>query len=114
MEKIDNYRQILQEVLTAYATPRTSPSQPTDVETQVLFDTQNDHYQVLRVGWRNRTQVFLVIFHFDIKNEKIWLQQNVTDYDIIGDLEERGIPKSDIVLAFHSPQMRPFTGYAVA
>ena len=113
MEKVKKYRQILQEVLKDYSLDRSGLPQPTDVETQLLFDTKNDHYQVLRVGWRNKTQVFLVVFHFDIKNEKIWLQQNVSDYDIIGDLEARGIPKSDIVLAFHAPQMRPFTGYAV-
>ena len=110
MEKVNHYRQILQEVLTEYSTDRSGYPQPVDVETQLLFDSQNDHYQVLRVGWRNRKQVFLVIFHFDIKNEKIWLQQNVTDYDIIGDLEARGIPKSDIVLAFHFTSNAPFYG----
>lgn len=114
MEKVDQYRQILKEVLTDFTKARTRNQPSSDVETQLIFDEHNDHYQVLRVGWRNRVQVFLVIFHFDIKNEKIWLQQNVSDYDIIGDLEAKGIPKSDIVLAFHSPQMRPFTGYAVA
>ena len=62
----------------------------------------------------NKSQIFSVIFHFDIKNEKIWLQQNISDYDIVGDIEAKGVPKSDIVLAFHSPQMRQFTGYAVA
>jgi XisI protein len=114
MEKLNQYRQILKDVLTNYTTDTSGYPQPKDVETQLIFDSQNDHYQVLRVGWRNRAQVFLVIFHFDIKEGKIWLQQNVSDYDIIGDLEAKGIPKSDIVLAFHSPQMRPFTGYAVA
>ncbi len=114
MEKVNQYRQILKDVLTNYTLDKSGYPQPNDVETQLLFDNQNDHYQVLRVGWRNRTQVFLVIFHFDIKDGKIWLQQNVSDYDIVGDLEAQGIPKSDIVLAFHSPQMRPFTGYAVA
>jgi hypothetical protein len=114
MEKVEQYRQILKEVLTDFTKGRSSHLQSSDVETQLIIDNQNDHYQVLRVGWRNRVQVFLVIFHFDIKNGKVWLQQNVSDYDIIGDLEAKGIPKSDIVLAFHSPQMRPFTGYAVA
>ena len=114
MEKINQYRQILKDVLSEFTKSRSTNTQVTDVETQLLIDTENDHYQVLRVGWRNRAQVFLVVFHFDIKNDKIWLQQNASDYDIVGDLEERGIPKSDIVLAFHSPQMRPFTGYAVA
>lgn len=114
MEKVNHYRQILKEVLHEFTNVRNNNSDQTDVETQLLIDTENDHYQILRVGWRNRTQVFLVVFHFDIKNDKIWIQQNASDYDIVGDLEARGIPKSDIVLAFHSPQMRPFTGYAVA
>ena len=30
------------------------------------------------------------------------------------ELEAAGVPKSDIVLAFHSEEVRPHTGYAVA
>jgi hypothetical protein len=30
------------------------------------------------------------------------------------ELEQNGIPKEDIVLAFHAPYKRPYTGYAVA
>ena len=30
---------------------------------------------------------------------------NISDYDIIGDLEEKRVPKEDIVLAFLSPRM---------
>ncbi len=114
MDKVKKYRQILQEVLHEYTLDKSGYPQPQEIETQLLFDTKNDHYQVLRVGWRNRSQIFSVIFHFDIKDEKIWLQQNISDYDIVGDIEAKGVPKSDIVLAFHSPQMRQFTGYAVA
>jgi hypothetical protein len=43
---------------------------------------------------------------------KIWAQRNVSDYDIIGDLEAAGAPKSDIVLAFHIPELRRYTEYA--
>jgi hypothetical protein len=43
---------------------------------------------------------------------KIWAQRNVSDYDIIGDLEAAGAPKSDIVLAFHTSELRRFTEYA--
>lgn len=112
MEKIERYRKIVKDVLTEYAAPRRVYSD--GVETQLLFDTQNDHYQVLLSGWPSRKQVFLVAFHFDIKNGKIWLQQNNTDYDIIQDIEARHVPKEDIVLAVHSPAMRQFTDYAVA
>lgn len=112
MEKVERYRKILRDVLTAYAAPRSIYPEP--IETQLLFDPQHDRYQVLRVGWRNRAQVFLVIFHFEIRDGKIWLHQNATDYDIIEDIEAQGVPKSDIVLAFHAPELRPYTDYAVA
>ena len=52
--------------------------------------------------------------HFDIINGKLWIQEDATDFDLVGELEEHNIPKEDIVLAFHAPYKRPFTGYAVA
>jgi XisI protein len=33
---------------------------------------------------------------------------------ITKELVERGVPKEDIVLAFHSPEIRQYTGYALA
>ena len=112
MDKTVNYRTIVQKVLQDFVALREANNSP--IQTRVLLDTTNDHYQVLRTGWRDGKQVFNVIFHIDIINGKIWLQRNVSDYDIVEDIEQYDVPKSDIVLAFHSPVMRPMTGYAVA
>ena len=112
MDKVEKYRQILFDVLNDYVEPRRI--QADGIETILLADTKNDHYQVLFSGWKGRKQVYVVVFHLDIKDGKIWLQQNNSDYDIIEDIEARGAPKSDIVLGIHSPQIRPFTDYAVA
>ena len=115
MDKIAKYRKIVTEVLENYAA-----SQPHNLHNthalniQLLFDPKRDQYQVLGLGWRGEQQSFLVILHFAIQNGKIWLYRNVADYDILEDIEARGVPKEDIVLAFHSPAMRSFTGYAVA
>ncbi|MEM9887909.1 MAG: XisI protein [Bacteroidota bacterium] len=83
-------------------------------ETMLIFDDERGHYQVTRIGWDGIHGIFMVIFHFDVKDGKIWVQRNISDYDIVGDIEEKGVPKSEIVLAFHSPRMRPYTGYAAA
>lgn len=108
------YQNILKEVLTEYASRgAVDPNAQEHLETQLLFDDERLHYQVLRIAWKGIRNTFLVIFHFDIKNEKIWVQRNISDYDIVGDIEEKGVPKEDIVLAFHSPRMRPYTGYGV-
>jgi hypothetical protein len=52
--------------------------------------------------------------HLDIKNEKIWIQHDGTEGGIADELIEHGAPKQDIVLAFHSPFKRQFTGFAIA
>ena len=52
MDKIDKYRQIIQSVLTEFARPRRlGEEKAEEFEIQVIFDTKNDHYQVLFVGW---------------------------------------------------------------
>ena len=115
MDKIAEYRKIITEVLENYAVARPhNLRDPQALNIQLLFDPKRDQYQVLGLGWRGEHQSFLVILHFAIQNGKIWLHRNVADYDILADIEARGVPKEDIVLAFQPPAMRPFTGYAVA
>jgi hypothetical protein len=49
----------------------------------------------------------------DIKNGKIWIQHNGTEDPIASQLVAKGVPKEDIVLGFHSPNRRQYTGFAV-
>ena len=51
--------------------------------------------------------------HFDIINEKIWIQYNGTEEYVAQTLVDLGVPNSDIVIGFHSPFKRQFTSYAV-
>jgi len=55
-----------------------------------------------------------IIAHLRIRNEKIWVEADNTDALIVQQLLDAGIPKQSIVLAFHSPQKRPLTEFAVA
>ena len=110
MEKVEQYRQIIQELLQAYSKIKASNE---EVEAETIFDLVNDHYQVVHVGWSNKRRVYGCILHLEIKNEKIWIQHDGTEGGIAKELIERGIPKQDIVLAFHSPFKRQFTDFAV-
>jgi hypothetical protein len=115
MDTLNKYRHIIIDILTGYADAgpiNTSPG--AELEEQLLIDTERDHYQILTLGWDESRRVYYPVFHIDIKNGKVWVQEDATDYDIVGEMEKRGIPKSDIVLAFHAPYKRPFTGYATA
>jgi hypothetical protein len=54
------------------------------------------------------------IIHVDLRGEKISIQHDGTERGIAEDLIEAGIPPEHIVLAFHSPEVRQHTGFAVA
>jgi len=110
MDKIQQYRQIIQQILQNHA--QTSPSQGS-VEAQVIVDRDHDHYQLAYVGWEGDRRVFGPILHFDIKNGKIWLQYNGTEEHIGETLVKLGVPAEDIVLGFRSAFKRQFSGYAV-
>ncbi len=112
MDKVSQYQQIVIDYLYEFAQ---FGNPPTGLENQILIDREHNHFQYVITGWQNnRHFVYTVCLHLDIKNGKIWVWQNNTDAFVGDDLVERGIPKTDIVLAFNAPQERPFTGFAVA
>ncbi|MBC8154426.1 MAG: XisI protein [Bacteroidetes bacterium] len=111
---IVNYRQIIVDLLQTYAQMPSVNTLGDETEEQLLLDTQRDHYQVLTVGWEQGKRVYYPVFHLDIRDGKIWVQEDASDSDLVGELERRGVPKQDIVLAFQAPYKRSLSGYAVA
>lgn len=109
MDKLTKYRKIIAELLSEYA--KIKPVDLVDVENQLVLDEKNDHYQLLRIGFENRRRVYYCVFHMDIKGEKVWIQEDSTDLPLVLKLEQAGIPKEDIVLAFHAPYKRALSGY---
>lgn len=111
MDKITQYSEIIQKLLREYAK---IGSPDTDIETQIVFDTERHHYQLMNVGWKNQRRVYGCFLHIDIKDGKVWLQHNGTESEVAEELVNLGIPKQDIVIGFHSPFKRQFTDYAVS
>lgn len=111
MDKIANYREFIQRLLTDYSQDDLSNK---DIEVELIFDTQRDHYQWMNVGWENLNRVYRCIMHFDIKDEKIWLQQNLTDQNPAEELVKMGVPREDIILGLHPPYKRKYTDYGIA
>jgi XisI protein len=111
MDKISLYRQYIQELLTERSQLR-SPNDPITSET--IFDTVNDRYQLVNVGWKNpSTRIYGCVIHVDIQDGKIWVQHDGTEEAIADQLVARGVPKQEIVLAYHSPSLRQYTEFAV-
>jgi thiamine pyrophosphokinase len=111
MDKLEQYSQYIQTILAKHAKYKPNRS---DVDSELIFDTIHNHYQLMRVGWDGLSRVYHTVMHFNLKNNKIWIQQNMTDVDLAQELIEMGVPSEDIVLGLQPPYKRPYTGYGVA
>jgi XisI protein len=111
MDRLEQYRKIIQDLLQDYTLGNRSDA---GFETQILCDRDNDHYQLVSLGWQKHKRFYTVLMHFDIKDGKIWIQRNETDRLIARELVEMGVERSDIVLGLQPEYARIDTGYSVA
>ena len=111
-----NYQKIVCELFKEYELylSRANGIHNQTIEPETIFDLQNNHFQLLLKGWKGYQQIFRIAFHIDIIENKVWIQQNNTEFRIADELIEKGIPKTDIVLGFISPKERAYTDFAVA
>ncbi len=110
MDKIEAYRTYIKQLITEYSKYKPSYG---DIDVELIFDTEHDHYQLVNVGWHDQRRILSCFLHLDIKNGKIWIQHNGLEDDIAAELVNMGVPKEEIVLAFHAPYKRKYTGYAL-
>ena len=111
MEKLALYRQYIQSLLQKRASIQSSDPA---IETELIFDAERDHYQIVHTGWQNNsTRLYGCAVHVDIKDGKIWIQHDGSEIAIADQLAELGVPKQDIVLAYHAPHVRQYTDFAV-
>jgi hypothetical protein len=110
MDTLESNRHIIKSLLTTYAAIPIANGQ---IDCYTVFDTEQDHYMVMNVGWDGHRRVYGCVLHLDIKQGKISIEQNMTEMRVAQELVERGVTKDDIVLGFQSPEMREYTGYGV-
>jgi XisI protein len=111
MEKIKKYQNIIKNVIKDYiATDKSNPEE----EVYLVADDINMHYLLYHNAWRHDSRTYGCILHLRIKNEKIYVEYDGTDVGFADVFAEHNIPKKDIVLAFHAPTKRPYTGFAAA
>lgn len=104
MANLTQYAQAIQTLLQHYATFK--PHQE-EFERQIWIDHQNGHYQLLDVGWHDDDRIYDCAMHFDIKDNKVWIQENNTEVELDQELIALGIMPEDIVLGLLPPYRRP-------
>jgi hypothetical protein len=111
MAELANYRICIENLIQEYSRYRPKYG---DIEVQMSFDREHDHYQLIHVGWEGDERIEGAVLHIDLKNHKIWIQHDGTEPGIADELVAMGIPKEDIVLGFQPPYKRPYTGFAIS
>ena len=115
MDKLEQYRAIIEQALTAIVEQTThSTVGLAELRDKTVFDRCSDCYLILREGWDGVRRIHGPVISLEIIHGKVWLQADHTNLRMAERLEEAGIPKSDIVLGFQPPSIRPYTEYAAA
>jgi XisI protein len=109
MDKLKKYEAAIMKILGEYAAIKYANVVGGN---HLIADKENHRYQVVTIGWDGDRYVHDCPLHFDIIDGKIWVQQNMTEWEVGEMLEDAGVPKSDIVAGFLPPELRVYTRYA--
>jgi len=110
MARVEDYPRYVEEIINRYGQYKPAYG---DVEVQMVLDRENHHYQLLNVGWNKNQRIRGCVLHIDVKGNKIWIQHDGTETGVANELVAMGVPRQDIVLAFHAPYKRQYTDFAV-
>ncbi|MBA4122076.1 MAG: XisI protein [Acidobacteria bacterium] len=113
MDKLSEYKETVKNILNYYVELDRKTPEP-NMEYFLIADDENGQYLWKTIGWEKDKHVDLTTVYIRLKNDKIYIEEDWTEEGIATDLLRAGIPKKDIVLAFHEPSLRKYTEFAVA
>lgn len=111
MDNLTFYRDTVEKILKDHAA---IPYSHGDIKQYVIVDRERTHFLLFDEGWDRNKRVHGCVAHVEIIDDKIWIHYDGIEDSITEELVAAGVPKDRIVLAFHPPQVRQHTGYAIA
>lgn len=111
-EALNNWRAIIRRLLTELAD--IPYPHGVDIQKKRVFDDQRDVYLVLVYGWQDVRRLHGCVAHLELIGDKIWIQEDGTEYGLATELVTAGIPPDHIALGFKTPRTRRHTDFAVA
>ncbi|MEA5582650.1 XisI protein [Nodularia harveyana UHCC-0300] len=97
MDTITTYREIIKQVISDYAKLRPSHG---NIRLDSIFDEMSDRYALMQVGWDKGRRVRGNLIYIIIENGKVIIEYDGMECGITQDFVKKGIPESDIILAF--------------
>jgi hypothetical protein len=87
----------------------------TEYEYHLISDEKTGHIQLFKTSFDKTKFNFVIIFHFQIKEDgQVWILVNYTDIEIGIELMKRGISNQEIVIGFIAPKYREYSEYTSA
>ena len=114
MDRITISRNAIMAVINEYIDEHATSLLQDGLQHQSIVNNDHLRFQVVLIGWHDRHRIHSLIFHLDIIDDKIWIQDDNLEYSVAERLVDQGISKKDIVLAYFSPSHREYTEYAVS
>ncbi len=112
MDRPEPYRNLIKQQIRRYVDSFSDAD--SDVQEVAVFDDENGNYQWLSIGWENDKRAFYTHLYIRLYDNKIWIEKDTTEDGIATELVRQGVPREDIVLAFHPPYLRHLTDFAAA
>ena len=113
MDQLEQYKTVIKQTLDLFVEIYSEP-EPSDVSYLRIFDDQRGQYMILRHGWNGKRRVQGIPLFARLVGNKVWVEEDWTDFELVDRLIKAGIDRTHIVLAFHHPSLRKFTDFAVA
>ena len=111
MDKLAKYRRIVKSIVEHYGKFQSSVG---NVETYSICDEKTDNYLVIDVGWLAFGRQHAMPIHIRIKENKVWVEWDGTDQEIVQQMIDAGIPQNDVILGFQQPEKTSFSDLKAA
>jgi XisI protein len=112
MDRVAKLRNSIVAAIKDFASEYGKPDE--GVEIRSIVDETHSIFQLVVIGWQGVERIYHILFHLEIKGDKVWIQEDNTESGIASFLLKNGLSKQDIVLAFYSESYRRHTEFAVA
>ena len=100
MDRIENYRRILQRVVKRHA--QFQPANG-DIQTHAVCDRETDEFMVIDSGWNEKgRRIYDVVLHFRLQDGIVHVERDNTDAEVVRELLDSGIAKDDLILAYNA------------
>ena len=97
MDKLDNYRQIIKQVIFQYSTLKPSHG---EIRLDTIFDQSQDRYGLMQIGWDKGKRIRGNLIYLTLSENKVIIEYDGMESGITQDLIDNGIAEDDIILAF--------------